>query len=109
MPRTPAAAARFIPALAIAALFAAVSSGCGSSHTSWKKGQSPNVGTAPQTGMYELVSGKDVVARYQVFQGEPLGFRKNDNGRVDAVAGMYTVELSSAKTYAWRTSKQKAE
>jgi hypothetical protein len=109
MPRTPAAAARFAPALVVAALFAALSTGCSSSHTSWKKGQAPKLGTAPQTGMYELVSGKDVAARYQVFAGEPLGFRKNENGRVEAVAGMYTIDLSSMKSYAWRMSKHGAE
>jgi hypothetical protein len=108
MSRTPAAVARFAPALVVIALVGALSAGCSSSNT-WKKGQSPQVGTAGQTGMYELVSGKDVVARYQVFAGEPLGFRKNDNGRVEAVAGMYTVELSSAKSYAWRPSKHGAE
>lgn len=109
MPRTPAAAARFAPALVIAALFGALSTGCASSNTAWKKGQAPKVGTAPQTGMYELVSGKDVVARYQVFAGEPLGFRANESGRVEAVAGMYTVDLSSAKAYAWRLGKGRAE
>jgi hypothetical protein len=104
MPRTPAAAARFAPVLVIAALFAVVVAGCSANNTSWKKGQAAKVGTAPQTGMYELVSGKDVIARYQVFANEPLGFRKNEAGRVEGVAGMYTVDLSSARQYAWRMS-----
>ena len=105
MPRTPAAAARLAPALVIAALFAAVFAGCASSNTAWKKGQEPKVGTAAQTGMYELVTGKDVLATYQVFAGEPLGFRKIENGRFEAVAGMYTVDLLSSKSYSWRMAK----
>ena len=103
MPRTPAA--RFAPALVLVALFVATLSGCGSKNTSWKKGQKPMVGTVAQTGSYELVSGKEVVATYEVFAGEPLGFRKNDNGRVEAVAGMYTVDVLTSKPYAWRMAK----
>ena len=52
-----------------------------------------------------VVSGKEVVATYEVFAGEPLGFRKNDNGRVEAVAGMYTVDVLTSKPYAWRMAK----
>jgi hypothetical protein len=105
MSRTPAA--RFAPAFVIAALFAALVAGCGSSSTSWKKGQKPMLNTVAQTGTYELVSGKDVIATYQVFAGEPLGFRTTPTGRVEAVAGMYTVDVLSSKPYAWRMAKGK--
>ena len=73
----------------------------------WKKGEAPTVTPATQGGFYDLVAGKDrTVARYQVQQGEPLGFQKNNEGRVEAVAGLYTVPLNSTKTYQWRLSKE---
>jgi len=109
MLRTPPAA-RVAPQLLTVTLLAAALlvgvGGCGAKNTSWKKGQKPAVGTADTTGMYELVSGKQLVGRYQVFAGEPLGFRKNDMGRVEAVAGMYTLEVNSKKPYAWRMAKK---
>jgi hypothetical protein len=107
MTRTPAAA-RFTRVLLSVALLAAalVITGCANGNSaSWKKGQSPQLDTAKQDGYYELHTKVQTVARYQLQTGEPLGFRTGSDGRVEAVAGIYSVPLNSTKAYAWKAAK----
>jgi hypothetical protein len=104
MTRTPAA--RFTrPMLSFAVLGLLVAGCAKSGPMTWKKSQPAELGTAVATGFYELTTGDQIVARYQVSAGEPLGFRTGSDGRVEAVAGIYSVPLNSTKTYNWRAAK----
>ena len=94
-------------ALALSLLTSAVGCGLtGGGAPAWKKGQSPQQEALQTGGTYELIAGKDeVAARYMLQPGEQLGFRTGSDGRVEAVAGIYSVPLNSTKTYRWRAAK----
>jgi hypothetical protein len=104
MTRTPAV--RFPRSILSLVVLGLLVAGCAKSGPmTWKKSQSPELGTAQADGYYELTTGDQTIARYQVQAGEPLGFRTGSDGRVQAVAGIYSVPLNSTKTYSWRTAK----
>ena len=56
-----------------------------------------NMSDATKTGDYALFTTTDLTPRVvrHLNQGERLGFRKMDNGEVEAVAGDYTMNLAA--------------
>ena len=106
MTPTPTAPRVRLPrAILSAVVLAGLAAGCTSDSGSWKKGQKPALATAKESGSYQLMSGKDVVATYDLEAGEALGFRTGADGGTDAVAGIYSIPLSAKKSYRWKLAK----
>lgn len=72
---------------------------------SYRKGEDPSVGEAGRTGYYALhMAGSrgDPMYKYYVQRGEPLGFRRTSDRRLEAVAGQYHFTLRGENDYEWK-------
>ena len=63
----------------------------------------PVMGTAPDSGMYKLYTAAALnpTATQRVNQGDPLGFRRADDGHLIAVAGSQTYDLPKGTMQAY--------
>ncbi len=70
-------------------------------------GSNPIVTTAPAAGSYALYSTTDYNPKVveQLSQNDQLGFKKNNQGQLMAVAGSKEIVLESDKTYYWKRQK----
>ena len=92
-----------------AALLAAILwvAGCGSQKGKTVFTAGPNsgtvVGTAPDTATYKLytATGETPVMTIQLKQGDKLGFQKASDGRIEAVYGEKTYDLSKETVQAY--------
>ena len=94
-------------------LLAAGLVGCGSQggRTIYTQGANadPVMGTAPESGTYQLYTtlSPNPTTTVKLKEGETLGFRKTDDGRMVGVAGNQTVDLpkGTAQAY-WKLKKE---
>ena len=106
-------AARSLALLSIPLLALAVSAGgCGSQPGKTIFTQGPNsefvMGEAPETGTYALytATSPNPTTTVKLNEGDPLGFRKSDKGRIEAVAGDQSTELGAGTSQAyWKLKK----
>jgi hypothetical protein len=67
-----------------------------------------NVGKAPRTGTYKLYTAMspNPTLTIKLNEGDPLGFRKAEDGHIDAVYGSQTYALGKGTTQAyWKVQK----
>jgi hypothetical protein len=64
----------------------------------------PIMTKAPSPGTYALFSSADVAPKTSVYleKGDDLGFRRNSDGRLVAVAGKNEVPIESKSDHYWR-------
>src|SRR4051794_16987784 len=90
-----------------AALACGLVAGCGAQAGSTVMTQgarsAPVMGTAPETGRYALYTAfsANPTKVVDLREGDPLGFRKTADGRIEAVAGDQTNVLSGATAQAY--------
>ena len=99
-------------ALAAGLLLIAAVPGCGAQggRTIYTQGANaePVMGTAPETGTYQLYTAMspNPTTTVKLSEGDPLGFRKNPEGRLEGVAGEQTVTLPKGTVQAyWKLRK----
>ena len=68
----------------------------------------PVMGTAPESGTYQLYTAlsPNPTTTVKLHEGDPLGFRKNADGQIEGVAGDQSVALpkGTAQAY-WKLTK----
>jgi len=87
--------------------------GCGIQHgkTVYTQGANaaPVMGTAPESGTYQLFTAlsPNPTTTVKLHEGDPLGFRKNADGQIEGVAGDQSVALpkGTAQAY-WKLTKE---
>ena len=59
---------------------------------------------APETGSYGLYSNEDKNPKVRVIlnPGDTLGFKKDDSGKLFAIAGTREIPLNAGMTYFWK-------
>lgn len=81
--------------------------GCGAQGGKTIYTQGPNaapvMGTAPQNGIYQLYTAMspNPTTTVKLKEGDPLGFRKTSDGRIEGVAGDQTVDLPKGTAQAY--------
>jgi len=81
--------------------------GCGAQGGKTIYTQGPNaapvMGTAPQNGTYQLYTAMspNPTTTVKLKEGDPLGFRKTSDGRIEGVAGDQTVDLPKGTAQAY--------
>jgi hypothetical protein len=97
-----------------AVLFAlAALTGCGAQggKTIYTQGANaaPVMGSAPQAGVYQLYTtlSPNPTTTVRLKEGDPLGFRKNADGLMEAIAGDQVIDLpkGTAQAY-WKLKKE---
>ena len=94
--------------LAVAAL-----AGCGAQggKTIYTQGvnAAPVMGSAPEAGIYQLYTtlSPNPTTTVRLKEGDPLGFRKTDDGRMEGIAGDQVIDLpkGTAQAY-WKLKKE---
>ena len=104
----------FLSVLLLGLSVLASAAGCGAQggRTIYTQGANaePVMGTAPEAGIYQLYTAMspNPTATVNLTEGEPLGFRKTADGRIEAVAGEQTTTLGKGTAQAyWKLKKQK--
>ena len=95
-----------------AGVLVAGAAGCGAQggRTIYTQGANaePVMGSAPETGTYQLYTAMspNPTTTTKLQEGDPLGFRKNADGRIEGVAGEQSVTLprGTAQAY-WKLKK----
>ena len=98
--------------LASLLLTLAALTGCGAQggRTIYTQGMNaaPVMGSAPETGVYQLYTtlSPNPTTTVRLKEGDPLGFRKTDDGRMEGIAGSQVVDLpkGTAQAY-WKLKK----
>jgi hypothetical protein len=90
--------------------FAATGCGSQSGKTIMTQGANaePIMGTAPEPGEYKLYTAfsPNPTTTVNLKEGDPLGFRRTDNGQIEAVAGTQTQVLPKGTSQAyWKLQK----
>jgi hypothetical protein len=103
---------RFAGLICVAVLVGGLA-GCGAQggKTIYTQGANaaPVMGTAPESGIYQLYTAMspNPTTTVRLKEGDPLGFHKTDDGRMVGVAGTETIDLpkNTAQAY-WKLKKE---
>ena len=100
-----------VPIVALVAFLVCAGCGAQSGETIMTQGPTadPVMGTAPEDGTYQLYTAfaANPTTTVELKEGDPLGFRKSDSGRIVAIAGDQSVELGATTTQAYWKRKKK--
>lgn len=90
-----------------------VLTGCGAqkgvTRVKYERGSEPQLSEAPSDGQYALYTMTDLTPQVvrRLEQGDKLGFRKRDDGKIEAVAGDHATVLDSKTVEAyWKKQKE---